>query len=317
MKKYITKKEKEKLLDHLYDNILPKNKILWLLENGKHSYGMIYDYIEKYHRSFIETNSITKRMLCKWLKEEGFKYNCDLYLKTTNTWKLQYKYTKEQCKYFERNGQKKTARTRKDMHDKGLKPYNPQHTIKYWIGKSGSLKEAEVLLYKNKRKWSPFCREFYIERGHTKEETKEILTELQVLGAVSALKKMQKPKTEKKLACYLTDNKIEYSSQYRIHLKTKEKLYRKHYYVYDFYVPRYNLLIECNGSYWHCDPRFYEGDDLVKRPGVIEKIRVKNIWNIDKHKEDIATKHGYNFLTIWEHDINNNNYNSLLEVISG
>lgn len=64
----------------------------------------------------------------------------------------------------------------------------------------------------------------------------------------------------------------------------------------DFYLPQFNLVIECLGGYWHCDPRFY--------PEPKNKTQRKNIEK-DKRALEICKKEEHNILLLWEHDIKN------------
>jgi very-short-patch-repair endonuclease len=67
--------------------------------------------------------------------------------------------------------------------------------------------------------------------------------------------------------------------------------------IYDFYLPDYNILIEIDGDFWHCNP--------LKYPEPTCKTQEKNIIN-DKFKNEWAEKNGYKLLRFWENDINNN-----------
>lgn len=65
---------------------------------------------------------------------------------------------------------------------------------------------------------------------------------------------------------------------------------------YDFILPDYNILIECDGDFWHCNPLIYPN------PSEFQLERIK----IDKLKNNIAERNGYRLLRVWEWDINNN-----------
>jgi G:T-mismatch repair DNA endonuclease (very short patch repair protein) len=41
-------------------------------------------------------------------------------------------------------------------------------------------------------------------------------------------------------------------------------------YVPDFYIKKYNLVIECYGNYWHANPMFYSKDDLIFKDVLVE-----------------------------------------------
>lgn len=66
----------------------------------------------------------------------------------------------------------------------------------------------------------------------------------------------------------------------------------------DIYIPSLNLIIEVNGTYWHCDRRIYELGSIndIQR----DKIKKDNI------KYDFLYRHGYNLLVIWEYDLKYN-----------
>lgn len=77
----------------------------------------------------------------------------------------------------------------------------------------------------------------------------------------------------------------------------------------DIFIPSKNLIIECDGSFWHCDRRLFpEGAIYDYQKRKIEKDKIKNEYLKNK---------GYNLLRFWEFDILNNKElvkNQLLEV---
>ena len=65
-------------------------------------------------------------------------------------------------------------------------------------------------------------------------------------------------------------------------------------YAYDF---TYNhKIIEFNGDYWHCNPQIYNKDFINK---TINKYAWE-IWEKDERKINVAKKHGYDVLVVWE-----------------
>lgn len=66
-------------------------------------------------------------------------------------------------------------------------------------------------------------------------------------------------------------------------------------FIYDFFLPDYNTLIEVNGAYFHSDPRVYKSDELnaMQRRNQIR----------DEHKLQCAKHFGFRVLTVWEGDI--------------
>lgn len=76
------------------------------------------------------------------------------------------------------------------------------------------------------------------------------------------------------------------------------------------YIPKFNLLVEYNGDYWHCNPKKYESDYLNTK----KNKTVKELWQYDANKLYLAKKNGYNCEVIWETDYKKNK-NIILELI--
>lgn len=67
--------------------------------------------------------------------------------------------------------------------------------------------------------------------------------------------------------------------------------------IFDFYLPDYNLLIEVDGDFYHCNPKIYSNPVCKTQEINIKNDLVKNQW---------AQDNGYKLLRFWEDDINNN-----------
>jgi len=65
---------------------------------------------------------------------------------------------------------------------------------------------------------------------------------------------------------------------------------------FDFVIPNYRIVIECDGDYWHANPKFFPNPQKWQ----LERIR------IDREKDEVARRNGYQILRFWEHDILNN-----------
>lgn len=97
--------------------------------------------------------------------------------------------------------------------------------------------------------------------------------------------KIKETKPEKQLKVILELNNIKYIHQYQ--LKNK---------VYDFYLPKFHLLIETDGVYWH-------GKGLQKHQmNDMQKKHKKN----DINKNILAKSLGYNLERFWENEIEEN-----------
>lgn len=80
-------------------------------------------------------------------------------------------------------------------------------------------------------------------------------------------------------------------------------------YFVDVYLKDYNTMVECNGDYWHCNPKIYESDYYHKQI----RLMAKEIWEKDAIKKQKINKLGYKLIILWEYDWNNdeNFYNNL------
>lgn len=69
-------------------------------------------------------------------------------------------------------------------------------------------------------------------------------------------------------------------------------------FLVDFYLIDFNFVIECDGDYWHGNPKFYKNK-------ILNNIQLKNI-NRDERKNDMLNNNNIKFLRFWEHDIHKN-----------
>lgn len=128
---------------------------------------------------------------------------------------------------------------------------------------------------------------FGIGRKHS-DKTKEKMSN-------SAIKRILKdPKT------YHTS---ELEEKFKIILEVLDIKYQHFFFaskinkIYGFYIPEYNTLIEVDGNFYHCNPKFYHSS-ICKT----QEINIKN----DQEKNKWAKENGYKLLRFWEDDINNN-----------
>lgn len=62
-----------------------------------------------------------------------------------------------------------------------------------------------------------------------------------------------------------------------------------------------NILIEFQGTYWHCDPREYKSDFFH----TIKKKYAQEIWDYDLEKKTLFESIGYEIVCVWEKDYDN------------
>ncbi|HFU2857305.1 TPA: hypothetical protein ACGQ50_000845 [Enterobacter cloacae] len=77
--------------------------------------------------------------------------------------------------------------------------------------------------------------------------------------------------------------------------------------VFDFLIGE-NIVLEVNGTFWHCDPRFYPS-------GAVSPAQVRNLQRYAIKTRIIADK-GFKLLEIWEHDFKESPVNSVIKVIN-
>ena len=64
---------------------------------------------------------------------------------------------------------------------------------------------------------------------------------------------------------------------------------------YDFYLPKHNVIIEIDGSWYHSDPRLVKESEMNPMQ--------KHNKRVDGIKDKWAALHGIHLLRIWEKDI--------------
>ena len=69
----------------------------------------------------------------------------------------------------------------------------------------------------------------------------------------------------------------------------------------DIFLLNYNIVIECNGDYWHCNPEIYVEDYFHKK---VRKY-AKEIWTFDQNKINSLNNLGYIVIVLWEYNWNN------------
>ena len=118
----------------------------------------------------------------------------------------------------------------------------------------------------------------------TRLKLSQIMKDKHIKGEI---KSINRSKAEFEIIDCLERNNIQCEPNYHIDSK-----------IYDIYIPKYNLLVEYNGDYWHCNPKKYSEDYFHSK----KNKTAKEIWEYDKNKLDLANQRGYNYLIIWESD---------------
>ncbi len=114
------------------------------------------------------------------------------------------------------------------------------------------------------------------------------LRENMILRIQSGYKWNSHNSLENAFAKVLDNIGVEYKQQHRISR-----------YLFDFYMPKYNLIIETHGDFWHANPKIYPDRDKLT---VVQMDTIKK----DLIKESVAIERGYRYSYFWEHDVHNN-----------
>ena len=85
-----------------------------------------------------------------------------------------------------------------------------------------------------------------------------------------------------------------YHFNYKIENKT-------HWVLPDFLIEDKKIVIECQGDFWHANPKIYLADDYM-----FEGHTAKDIWKKDALKKQAMENRNYTVLYIWEDDFKNN-----------
>lgn len=62
-----------------------------------------------------------------------------------------------------------------------------------------------------------------------------------------------------------------------------------------------NIAFEFDGTYWHCDPRFYAPDYIMK----VKNITAKEIWEKDAEKDQLCLDKNVILYRVKEYDWKN------------
>jgi len=124
------------------------------------------------------------------------------------------------------------------------------------------------------------------------KETNDKIRVAAALGG-NAFSKLYNTKIEKIMKSLLKDVGLRDKFTFQFKLKDYET---NNVFCFDFGDKNKKVIIECDGDYWHSNPKFYE------------KLNETQLYNKnrDKLKNETAAKSGYKMYRFWECDIINN-----------
>jgi len=130
---------------------------------------------------------------------------------------------------------------------------------------------------------------FWIGRKHHEESKEKISTTRKIRikeGKIIHITPMKDTSIEVKIQNFLKELEIDFFTHYHMSIE--------HYYRCDIFIPSLNLVIECDGDYWH---KYPIGRD-------IDKIRTSEL-----------IERGFKVLRLWENEIKFLNINTFKEKI--
>jgi hypothetical protein len=165
--------------------------------------------------------------------------------------------------------------------------YNKKHT-KETINKISKTKTGvSTSDHMKQEKYREMVRKVALKTFSNPELKKKLSLSLKERIAKGELKSYNRSKAEDELISYLRSIGLEVIPNFLIESK-----------IFDLYIPKFNLLIEYNGDYWHCNPKKYQPNYINKK----KNKTAKEIWEYDKNKIDLARKNNYSYEVIWELD---------------
>ena len=145
------------------------------------------------------------------------------------------------------------------------------------------------------------CRNYILNKTILKDKEKENLNKIR--NSLIQNKKENSLKKYKKL--YTTGHILKYDTDF---LKSLDNSVIDHAKIFDnkklevdFYIPIKNIAFEFDGTYWHCDPRFYNEDFFNK----VKNKTAKEIWEKDAEKDQLCLDKNVILYRVKEYDWKN------------
>jgi G:T-mismatch repair DNA endonuclease (very short patch repair protein) len=185
--------------------------------------------------------------------------------------------TKRDCKSLESTS-KKLSITRKQMYNDGL--LNSSGEKNGMFGKDpwnkGESSESNSTVKRIGEKISEYRKQHW--KSITQEQRDEIIGKL----TAGANKKKNNTSIELIMKRALEELDISFIQQYRFSR-----------FVFDFYLPYFNFVIECQGDYWHGNPEKFQ---------TLNEVQLKNLER-DRSKKEFLEKEKISYLFVWESEI--------------
>jgi hypothetical protein len=183
--------------------------------------------------------------------------------------------------------------------------YGKKHTTKSLEKISNSRKGKGVGLNNamSNEKWRIKATENLIKKwksGDLESTRKKMSETMKQTRRLGKIKSVVTSKKELEILSCIRNLGIEAQHSFRVDTK-----------ICDIFIPKFNLIIEYFGDYWHCNPNKYSYDYVNKK----KNMSAQEIWDYDGKKVDLIIGYGYNLEVIWETDLKHNN-KKIIEIIT-
>lgn len=139
-----------------------------------------------------------------------------------------------------------------------------------------------------------------------KKHKPESIEKMKIWRATQILP-LKDTKIEVKIQNFLIQLQIEFFTHYWMHIE--------HGYQCDIFIPGLNLIIECDGDFMHCNPKYYPEPNFIRFPKGRDKRTAKDLWKIDAIRTEELKEKGYRVIRLWECDIKQMDLNKFKEII--
>lgn len=157
------------------------------------------------------------------------------------------------------------------------------------------LRRNKIIIRKRKNK--SFEEYFGKEKAHKMKNKIKIARAKQVFP-------LNDTRIELKIQDFLTALKIEFIVHKHMNIK--------HSYQCDILVPSINLVIECDGDYFHMNPNNFLPNDRIFKDGMTAKEK----WELDDTRTKELLEKGYNVIRLWENKIKKMSLNEFNEILA-
>lgn len=272
-------------------------------DNGAYYLDKFINYLKKYHnisiKEYIEKFYQEEWPLCPVSNEPvGYKTSgSGLIFSKFKKGKI----NKTHCLAF------KEACEKMSKNRLGVK--NPMYGKKAW--NHGLTKETDpkvALVAKNrigikfsessKSKMKEARKNHPLKARHTTKHTEESKEKMRIATSKrweNGDFSFRKTTIEKKVETWLLDNNFDF--QYQVSING---------FVADFACPFKKIIIECQGDFFHCNPKIYK---YVKP---IYEVQKRNVYR-DSIKKKVYLDNGWRLIEIWESDVNSGEFKTILE----